>query len=68
MGGRVARMGKKRQACSFNVGKPGEKMLLGKTGRRCEDNIRMDRKEDEWAWAGFIWFKRGASGWMLRIR
>ena len=43
-------------------------MLLGKTGLRCEDNIRMDRKEDEGAWAGFIWFKSGASGGMLRIR
>jgi len=61
-------MGKKRQKCSFNVEKHGEKMLLGKTGRRCEDNIRMDRKEDEWAFAGFIWFKTGASGGMLRIR
>jgi hypothetical protein len=61
-------MGKKRQACSVNVGELGEKMLLGKIGPRCEDNIRMDRKEDEWAWAGFIWFMTGASGGMLRIR
>jgi hypothetical protein len=58
----------KRQACSFNVEKPGGKRLLGKIWRRCEDNIRMDSKEDEWAWAGFIWFKTGASGGMLRIR
>ena len=45
--GHVARMGNRRQACSVNVGKPGGKKLLGKTGCRCKDNIRMDRKEDE---------------------
>jgi hypothetical protein len=61
-------MGIKRQACSFNVGKLGEKMLLGKIGLRCEDNIRIDRKEYEWAWAGFVWFSTEASGGMLRIR
>ena len=66
--GLVTHMGKKRQMCGFSVGKPGEKMLLGKIGRRCEDNIRMDRKEDEWAWAGFFWFKIGAGGGMLRVR
>lgn len=66
--GRVARMGKERQTCSVNMGKPGGNSLLGKIGCRCKDNIRMDRKEDEWAWAGFIWFKTGARGGMLRIR
>jgi len=66
--GHVARMGKKRRACSVDVGKPGGKRLLGKIGCRCKDNIRMDRKEDEWARAGFIWFKTGARGGMLRVR
>jgi hypothetical protein len=42
MGGHVAQMGEKRNACRLLVGKPEGKRLLGRPRCRWVDNIRMD--------------------------
>jgi hypothetical protein len=46
--GRVARIGKKRNAERLLVRKPEEKRPLGRPRRRWEDNIRMDLGEVGW--------------------
>jgi hypothetical protein len=40
--GHVARMGERRCACRVSVGKPVGRRPLGRSGRRWEDNIKMD--------------------------
>jgi hypothetical protein len=55
--GHVARMGKKRNAYRLLVGKPEEKLLLGRPRHRRVDNIRMDlgevgRGDVELDWSG----------------
>jgi hypothetical protein len=40
--GYVASMEKKRNASRILVGKPEEKRQLGRPGRRCKDDIKMD--------------------------
>jgi hypothetical protein len=46
--GHVARNGEKRNAYRLLVGKPEERRLLGRPGRRWLDNIRMDHVEVGW--------------------
>jgi hypothetical protein len=48
MGGHVARMGEKRNACRILVGKPEGKRPLGRSRRRWVDNIKMDYREIGW--------------------
>ena len=43
--GHVARMEEGRSAFNILTGKHTGKSLLGRTRRRCEDNIRMDHEE-----------------------
>ena len=43
--GHVARMGQGRGVHRVLVGKPEGKRPLGRPGRRCEDNIKMDLEE-----------------------
>jgi hypothetical protein len=43
--GHVARMGERRGVYRVLVGKPEGKSLLGRPGRRCEDNIKIDLQE-----------------------
>ena len=43
--GHVARMGDRTVAYRVFVGKPKGKRPLGRTGRRWEDNIKMDLQE-----------------------
>jgi hypothetical protein len=43
--GHVARMGVKRGAYKVLVGKPEGRRPLGRSRRRCEDNIKMDLRE-----------------------
>ena len=43
--GHVARMGENRDLYRFLMGKPEEKRPLGRTGRRWDDNIKMDLQE-----------------------
>ncbi|KAJ4451229.1 hypothetical protein ANN_02689 [Periplaneta americana] len=45
MGGHVARMGESRNADRVLVGRPEEKIPLGRLRRRWEDNIKMDLRE-----------------------
>jgi len=40
-------MGEKRGVYRVLVGKPEEKRSLGRTRRRCEDNIKLDLQEVE---------------------
>jgi hypothetical protein len=51
--GHVARMGEKRNAYRILVGKPEEKIPLGRPRRRWVDNIKMDVKEMRMGWYGF---------------
>jgi len=44
--GHVAHTQNIRNAHKVVVGKPGQKRPLGRSGRRCEDNIRMDLKRN----------------------
>jgi hypothetical protein len=46
--GHVARMGEKRNAYRFLVGKPEGKRPLGRHSLRWEDNITMDLREIGW--------------------
>ena len=46
--GHVARMKYRRYAYRVFVRRPEEKSLLGRTSRRCEDNIQTVLKEIEW--------------------
>jgi hypothetical protein len=45
--GHVARMGEMRNAYNILVGKPEEKIPLGRPRHRWEDNIRMGLRETE---------------------
>jgi hypothetical protein len=45
--GHVARIGAKRNAYRFLVGKPEGKRPLGRPRSRWEDNIKMDLRETE---------------------
>ena len=47
MGGACSTMGEKRGVYRVLVGKPEEKRSLGRTRRRCEDNIKLDLQEVE---------------------
>jgi len=46
--GHVARKGGERDAYNILVGKPQGKILLGRSRRRWESNIRMDLREIGW--------------------
>jgi hypothetical protein len=52
--GHVARMGEKRKAYRFLVGKPEGRRPLGRPRRRWLDNIRMDLVEVEWSDVNWI--------------
>jgi hypothetical protein len=45
MGGHIARIGERRGVYRGLVGKPEGKRPFGRTGRRWEDNIKMDLQE-----------------------
>jgi len=47
VGGACSTMGEKRGVYRVLVGKPEEKRSLGRTRRRCEDNIKLDLQEVE---------------------
>ena len=60
MGGAVARMGEKRDACGVLVGKPEGKRPLGRLRHSLEDNIKMDLKGVGFiAWIGSMWLRIG---------
>jgi hypothetical protein len=66
-GRHVARMGQKRSACRFLIGKPKGTRPLGRRRGRWEDNIKMDLREVGWR-CGFIWQRLGTSGGLLWTR
>jgi len=51
--GRIARMGKMRNAYKIFIGKPGGKRPFGRPRSRWEDNITMDLRER--GWEGVDW-------------
>jgi hypothetical protein len=50
----VARMESKRNACRLMVGKPERKRLLGRPGRRWEDNIKTELRRKKWGGMNWI--------------
>jgi hypothetical protein len=48
------------------VGKPEGKILIGRTRRRWENNIKMDLQEVGWkAWTALVWLRIGTSCGLL---
>ena len=48
------------------MGKPEGKILIGRTRRRWENNIKMDFQEVGWkAWTAFVWLRTGTSCGLL---
>jgi hypothetical protein len=54
LAGHIARMRVMRNSYNILVGKPEGKRSFGRRRRRCEDNIRIDLREIENMWSGFI--------------
>jgi len=66
LAGHVARMGDRKFAYSFVVGKCEFQRPLGSPGNRWFDNIEMDLQGVVWwSWTGFIWFRKGTDGGLL---
>jgi hypothetical protein len=55
-------MGERRGVYRVLVGKPEGKRPLGKPRLRWEDNIKIFRKRDVGAWAGWSWLRIGTGG------
>ena len=53
--GHVARMGERRGIYRVLARKPEGKIPVGRSRRRCEDNIKMDRKEV--GCGGMVWIE-----------
>jgi hypothetical protein len=52
--GHVAQMGEQKNAYRILVGKPEEKIPLGRPRCRCVDNIKMDLREIRWNYVDWI--------------
>jgi hypothetical protein len=65
MGRECSTNGAKRNAYTILVGKPEGKTPLGRPRRRWVDNIKMDLRENEMVWIGFIFLRIGTSGGFL---
>jgi hypothetical protein len=64
--GHVTRMGEGRNVYRVLVGKPKEKIPLGRPRRRWEDEIKMDLRKIGWGvWSGFTWLRIGIIGGLL---
>jgi hypothetical protein len=59
-------MWEKRNAYRLLVGKPEGKRPLGRSKRRCVDNIRMDLGEV--MWTRLVGFRIGTSGGLLLMQ
>jgi len=67
--GRVARMGVRKAAYRILVEKPEGKRPLGRSRRRCENNIKMYLQEVRWgAWTELIWFRTWTGSGNLKTR
>jgi hypothetical protein len=65
--GHVAQMGKKRNAYRLLVGKPEEKMRLGRQRHRWVDNIRMDLVEVGWDDVDWIDLAQDRNRWRALV-
>jgi len=65
VGGACCLCGEKKNVYRVFMGKSEGKRLLGKHAHRWEDNIKMDLKEMEGGWFGFIWLKIVTSDGLL---
>jgi hypothetical protein len=60
-------MGEKRKAYRLLVGKPRGKRPLGRSRRRCVDNIRMDLGEEGWGDADWIGLAQDRNRWRALV-
>jgi hypothetical protein len=67
MAGNVATIGEKRNANRILMTKPGGKRLLGRTRRRCVDNIKMDLREIGWGHMDWIDLAQDRDQWMALV-
>jgi hypothetical protein len=65
--GYIARMGMKRNAYRIFVGKPERKRPLGRPGRRCVDNIKMDLREIGWDGVDWIDVAQDRDQWRALV-
>jgi hypothetical protein len=65
--GHVASMGAIRNAYEILVGKPEGKRPLGRLKRRCEDNIRMDGRENGWEVVDWIHVAQDRDQWQALV-
>jgi hypothetical protein len=65
--GHVARMGEKRKACMFLVGKPERRKPLGSPRRRWFYNIRMDLVEVGWSDVDWIGLAQDRGRWTALV-
>jgi hypothetical protein len=65
--GHVARMGEKRNAYRFLVGKPEGKRPLGRPRRRWVDNIKMDLGEVGWGDVDWIGLGQDRNRWRALV-
>jgi hypothetical protein len=63
--GHVARVGEERKVNKVLVANSERNRPLGRSRRRWEDEIRMDRGEMGWGWTGFDWLRIGTGGELL---
>jgi hypothetical protein len=56
-------MGDKRNTCTILLGKPEGKKQLGRTRRRCEDNIKINIREIEWGGTDWIHLTHNMDQW-----
>jgi hypothetical protein len=55
--GHVARMIEKLNTYRILLGKPGGKSSLGRSRRRCVDNIKILERQNGVVWTGSIWLR-----------
>jgi len=67
LAGHVARMGEERVVYRVLVGKPEGKRPLGRRGRRCVDNIRMDFQEVGCGYMDWIGLAQDRESWRTLV-
>jgi hypothetical protein len=67
MGGKVARLGEKRNAYRLSMGKPQGKRPLGRLRRRWLNKIRMDLVEVEWGDLDWIGLAQDMDRWRAPV-
>jgi hypothetical protein len=60
-------MGEKRNTYMLLVGKPEGKRLLGRTTRKCVDNIKMDLGEVGWGDVDWIGLAQDRNRWRALV-